>query len=139
MTITPDHRCSFVRWSDGSTDNPRSDVLTDNLTVSAEIRCSSPGGTSVTHQVATLEAMGKQADADALRAQYPHLFTEADTTTAPRTMADTLKDVRTLTEAPLPPIDPVRDRAAVQELIALLLELVQLLTKMLTGLEPQEA
>ena len=38
VTITPNEGYRFLGWSDGRTDNPRTDIPTDNLTVTADIR-----------------------------------------------------------------------------------------------------
>ena len=37
LTITPDEGYEFVKWSDGNTDNPRTIIVTEDITLSAEL------------------------------------------------------------------------------------------------------
>ncbi|MFN3188321.1 MAG: BspA family leucine-rich repeat surface protein [Candidatus Paceibacteria bacterium] len=133
VTIKPDNRCTFNRWSDGNTDNPRQDTLVDdNLAVSAIIHCPSSGGTTLATRITNLENSGNQAEADKLRAQF-QLTTTTTTTqtnsTQPATLEDTLASVRSLLEQPLP-TNP-QDQSKAKELLSLLLELVKALSQLL--------
>ena len=52
LTATPAEGYHFVRWSDGNTDNPRTVVVTDNLTLTAEFEPSMTTGLDeVNHQL----------------------------------------------------------------------------------------
>jgi len=43
VSVIPNSHCTFIKWSDGRTDNPRSDIISDNITVSAETKCPETG------------------------------------------------------------------------------------------------
>ncbi|MFN3188621.1 MAG: BspA family leucine-rich repeat surface protein [Candidatus Paceibacteria bacterium] len=130
VEIRPDHKCTFTRWSDGNTDNPRQDTLTDNnLAVSAIIHCPSSGGTTLATRITNLENSGNQAEADKLRAQFQLTTTTTTTQTTPVTLEDTLTTLRSLLEQPLP-TDP-ENQSKAKELLSLLLELVKALSQLL--------
>jgi len=118
VEIKPDNRCTFQGWSDGNTNNPRTDVVTDNLSVSAVLRCSS-GGTSLSTRLANLEAMGKTDEADTIRNQF------GQSSTNHPTMEDTFTTIHTFLN------NPPADRSKTQELINLLIKLTETLTKLL--------
>lgn len=87
VEVTPNNRCTFLSWSDNSTENPRTDTLTDNLTVTANVECHNPTtSTNVKARADRLEAMGNEAKAEALRAQY-HLTPNSTLHTAIATIA----------------------------------------------------
>ncbi|MFN3188554.1 MAG: BspA family leucine-rich repeat surface protein [Candidatus Paceibacteria bacterium] len=134
VEIRPDRRCTFERWSDGNTDNPRTDdIITDNLSVTAVINCpSSGGGSTIANRIANLEKYGNQAEADRLRAEYGTTATTQTTTTnTPVSIEDTLANVRTLLEQPLP-TDP-ESQSKTKELLMLLLELVKALSQLMVA------
>ena len=130
VEIIPDNRCSFIEWSDGNTDNPRSDTVTDNLTVSAVVNCSSPSGTSARTQAARTSDPARAAD-------ITDRFLTDDTTntpspyTPPETLEESLEEVNRLPDT----IDRIKASnptpETVRTLISLLLELVQALTLLL--------
>lgn len=132
VEVRPDERCEFIQWSDGETDNPRQDVLFDNVIVSAEVVCEDPPrgsqGVSASTRADNLERQGKIDEANALRERYA-----SDDTSA--TIKETVAEVRRITERPLPPLDPVEDRAIIVQLIAVLMALVEQLTALLTQAE----
>ncbi len=71
VEVIPNNRCTFLSWSDGNTNNPRTDTLTDNLTVSANIECTNPTtSTSAKGRANKLEALGNQDKAEAIRQEY---------------------------------------------------------------------
>jgi surface protein len=71
VEVTPNNRCTFLSWSDNSTENPRTDTLTDNLTVSATVECHNPTtSTSAKGRANKLEALGNQDKAEAIRQEY---------------------------------------------------------------------
>jgi surface protein len=99
VEVTPNNRCTFLSWSDNSTENPRTDTLTDNLTVTANVECHNPTtSTNVKARADRLEAMGNEAKAEALRAQY-HLTPNSTLHTAIATIA-TLTTNPTITNNP---------------------------------------
>jgi len=120
IEVRPDRSCAFKGWSDGSMDNPRTDTLTDNLSVEALIACSS--GSSIQMQIKNLEAMGKTAEADALR-----------TATTPMTLTDTITTVEGYINGTIP-----FDRSKAKELIDLLLALVATLTQLMVEMAVRE-
>ena len=115
VTVIPNERCTFEQWSDGNTDNPRTDTITNNFTVTAEIHC----------------PPRQQSSAASRSTATTDTEHTADTPTTSPALEDTLNDVRTITEQPLPPLDPVRDRETIKELIKVLLELVEVLMQMM--------
>ncbi|MFN3188051.1 MAG: BspA family leucine-rich repeat surface protein [Candidatus Paceibacteria bacterium] len=130
VTIKPDRNCTFTRWSDGNTDNPRTDTLVDdNLAVSAIIHCPSSGGTTLATRITNLEKYGNQAEADRLKAQYGTTTVTTTQSTTPVTIEDTITAVRSLLDNPLP-TDP-QDQSKAKELLSLLLELVKALSQLL--------
>lgn len=119
VEVIPDERCEFISWSDGNTNNPRTDTLTDNLTVSTNVECRNPTtSTNVKARADKLEAMGNQAKAEALRQQY-HL-------TPNSTLHTAIINIKTLTTNPTITNNPQTR----QQLISLLQQLVQILRGM---------
>ena len=129
VEISPKDNCTFIQWSDGNTDNPRTDTLTDNLSVTAEVTCrSSSSGSSASGRAAALERQGNVEAAAAIRER----FDLDDTTPADsESLEDTLERVKAVPLS-LDTLDPVRDRETIKELIRVLLELVQALTLLMT-------
>ena len=76
VTAVPNSSYRFVKWSDDSTINPRTDSnVIESLAITATFEyVPARTGTSVSSQVAHLEKIGNQNQADALKQQYPHLF-----------------------------------------------------------------
>ncbi len=76
ITAVPNKSYRFVKWSDDSTANPRTDFnIVDDLTITAIFEYVAPRtGSSVSSQVAHFEQMGNQSKANELRQQFPHLF-----------------------------------------------------------------
>lgn len=124
VTIVPDDRCEFIQWSDNNTQNPRTDILADNISVSAQVSCKSSSGSTITSRISNLEAMGKLSEAEALRKQYSPTYSNKDTT-----IEDSIETVRVYLTDPVPFDES--DQAKVRELIDLLLELVAALTQLL--------
>ncbi len=119
VEVIPNERCTFINWSDNSTENPRTDTLTDNLTVSATVECHNPTtSTSAKGRANKLEALGNQAKAEAVRQEY-NLTPNSSLHTAITTLT-TLATNPTITN------DPQRK----QQLITLLTQLVQILERM---------
>ena len=131
VEVRPDNRCNFTSWSDGNTDNPRSDTVTDNLTVEAVVTCSSPSsGTSARTQAKKATEYGNDTQADLITER----FLKDDTTsssTPPETLEESLKEVERLPDT----IDRIKASnptpETIRTLITLLLELVQALTLLL--------
>jgi hypothetical protein len=128
VEVRPDNRCSFIEWSDGATANPRTDVLTDNLSVNAVISCSSPGGTSARTQVDRATTYGNEEQAELIEDR----FINGES----KTLDDTLRDVLT-TVSELPNTVTPNDQDTVRELISVLLELVEALTKLLLHVDEE--
>ncbi len=60
VLIKPDRNCTFEGWSDGATDNPRTDTLVDdNLFVTASVHC--PSTTSGGATASAIQAFKEQA------------------------------------------------------------------------------
>lgn len=131
VEIKPDSRCTFQSWSDGSKANPRTDVLTDNLTVSALISCASSGGTSARARADNLEAQGKTDEAKAIRDRF-NITTSVQSTDATATIEDTIATIQTFIERN--DQEPV-DRNTVIKLLTLLLALLEALTSLLLEVE----
>ncbi len=122
ITLTPNNRCTFINWSDDSTTNPRTDILTDNLTVSANVECHNPTtSTSAKGRANKLEALGNITEANTIRQEY-QLTPNTNLHTAITTLT-TLATNPTITN------DPQRK----QQLITLLTQLVQILKGMRGG------
>lgn len=132
VEIKPDSRCTFQSWSDGSKDNPRNDVLTDNLSVEALVSCASrSGGTSARARANNLEAQGKTDEAKELRDRF-NITTSTQSTDATTTIEDTIAIVQTFIDRN---DDKPVDRTTVIKLLTLLLALVETLTSLLLEVE----
>lgn len=115
VEVIPDKKCDFVQWSDGGTQNPRTDTLTDNLYVIAEISCSgSTQSTSARTQREKKEQFGSAS-------------------TSSQSLQSSLDKVKALPD--FSNLDPVKDKETINQLIELLLELVKALTLLLAGVE----
>ncbi|MBP9836535.1 MAG: DUF285 domain-containing protein [Candidatus Pacebacteria bacterium] len=122
VEVIPNNRCTFINWSDDSTTNPRTDILTDNLTVSANVECHNPTtSTSAKGRANKLEALGNITEANTIRQEY-QLTPNSNLHTAITTLT-TLATNPTITN------DPQRK----QQLITLLTQLVQILKGMRGG------
>lgn len=120
ITLTPNNRCTFMNWSDGNTENPRTDTLTDNLTVSATVECHNPTtSTSAKGRANKLEALGNQDKAEAIRQEY--------NLTPNSTLHKAIASITTLTANPTVTNNPETR----QQLISLLQQLVQILRGMI--------
>lgn len=125
VEVIPDERCEFISWSDGNTTNPRTDTLTDNLTVSANVECRNPStGTSAKGRADKLEALGNQAKAEAVKEKYLNT-TPANPATTP-TLETAIINIKTLTTNPVITNNP----ESRQQLISILQQLVQILRGM---------
>ena len=122
VTIHPDRNCTFVQWSDGNTDNPRSDTLTDNLTVTADVRCSQTGTSARTQAERTTNS-----DRFRTTTSTPPT-THATPFTPPATLEESLTHVRTLPETitTITAANPTPETT--RTLLDLLVELVETLT-----------
>jgi len=131
IEIKPDTNCTFLGWNDNTNTNPRVDTITDNLTLYATISCPSSGGggTTLANRIANLEAMGKTDEANALRLQFNQSTTTSPTSTTSLSIEDTLNQVRSLLDSPLP-LDPA-NQSKTKELLSLLMELMRALSHLL--------
>jgi surface protein len=113
IEIIPDDNYRFTEWSDGNTTNPRTDLnLTDNLTVTAEIvSTKTTSGNNVQRQNSTTPT------------------TLPTVTTASDQSLDGF--IASINDISIESFDTEKDRDIIIELVASLLKLVELLTKML--------
>lgn len=81
VTAVPNSMYRFLKWSDDSTSNPRTDSnIVSNINITAVFEYVPPrSGTSVSSQVTYLEEVGNQKQADELKQQFPHLFGTSQT------------------------------------------------------------
>ena len=124
VEVIPYERCEFINWSDNNTQNPRTDTLTDNLTVSANVECRNPStGTSAKGRADKLEALGNQAKAEAVKDKYLNT-TPANPVTP--TLETAITNIKTLTNNQAITNNPEQR----QQLISILQQLVQILRGM---------
>jgi len=125
VEVIPDERCEFINWSDNNTQNPRTDTLTDNLTVSANVECRNPStGTSAKGRADKLEALGNQAKAEAVKEKYLNT-TPANPATTP-TLETAIINIKNLTNNHA----IINNPESRQRLISILQQLVQILRGM---------
>ncbi|USN89234.1 MAG: DUF285 domain-containing protein [Candidatus Nomurabacteria bacterium] len=139
VTITPKKNCTFIQWSDGNTDNPRQDVLTDNLSVTAELHCVTYS-TSAATQRDRARQYGNETHAEVMEDRFLSDETTTSTLAAytpPATLAESLEQVKALPKT-LNTIDiATTDKGVVKDLIQTLLALVEVLTKLLLSMESE--
>lgn len=124
VEVIPDERCEFINWSDNNTQNPRTDTLTDNLTVSANVECRNPStGTSAKGRADKLEALGNQAKAEAVKEKYLNTTPAAPVTP---TLETAIINIKTLINNQAITNNP----ESRQQLISILQQLVQILRGM---------
>jgi len=130
VRLTPQRNCTFVQWSDGNTQNPRTDTIgTDNLRVTAELSCPSNTQTSTSARTQRDRSLAAGNLENAERVEERFL----DGTTpyqAPATLEDSLDEVRAIPEL-FANLDPVRDAETINVLIELLLEMIKVLMQLL--------
>ncbi len=125
IEVIPNNRCTFINWSDGNTTNPRTDTLTDNLTVSANVECTSPvSGNNASSRYRKLLEYGKTTEAEAIKDKY---FTTHTNTI--QTAITTIATIATLASNPAITNNPQTK----QQLISLLTQLVKVLEGMRGG------
>jgi len=127
VTISPKNNCEFIQWSDGSTQNPRSDTLTDNLTVTAVLSCpqgSSAQSTSARTQARKAAEFGNDARAAEITERF---LATSSTPLADETLEETLERIKAVPLS-LRDLDSSQDKETIKKLINVLLELVQVLT-----------
>ena len=123
VEVTPDNRCTFINWSDGNTTSPRTDILTDNLTVSATVECRNPtSGNSASSRYKKLLEFGNTTEAEAVKDKY-------FTTTHTNTIQTAITTITALTSNPVITNNP----ESRQQLISLLMQLVKVLEGMKRG------
>jgi len=130
VRLTPQRNCTFVQWSDGNTQNPRTDTIgTNNLRVTAELSCPSNTQTSTSARTQRDRSLAAGNLENAERVEERFL----DGTTpyqAPATLEESLDEVRAIPEL-FANLDPVRDAETINVLIELLLEMIQVLMQLL--------
>ncbi|MCA9357042.1 DUF285 domain-containing protein [Candidatus Nomurabacteria bacterium] len=134
VTIVPKKHCTFIQWSDGNTDNPRTDVMTDNISVVAELSCSASQSTSARTQAIKSIQFGNPAQAEDILNKHNITLdtvtsTPKTTFTPPETLAESLALVKDIPKH-LPNLDPVKDKEVIEKLISIFEELVELLRKL---------
>jgi len=121
VEVIPDERCEFINWSDNNTQNPRTDTLTDNLTVSANVECRNPSsGSSATTRYKKLLEFGNTTEAEAVKDKYLNTTPAAPVTP---TLETAIINIKTLTTNPVITNNP----ESRQQLISILQQLVQIL------------
>jgi surface protein len=133
VTLSPQSNCSFIQWSDGNTDNPRQDVLTDNLTVTAEVGCTTYS-TSARTQVTKATEFGNAEQAELIEERFLHT-TSTPAYTPPATLEASLEEVSELPNTIEAILEQDSSPETVTILINLLLELIELLTKLMGQVE----
>ena len=124
VEVIPNNRCTFLKWSDDNTDNPRTDTLTDNLTLTAITKCSSQSsGNSSSSRYKKLLELGNTTEAEAVKDKYLNT-TPANPVTP--TLETAIINIKTLTTNPVITNNPEQR----QQLIAILQQLVQILRGM---------
>ncbi|MBV6447442.1 BspA family leucine-rich repeat surface protein [Nitrosomonas sp.] len=120
VEVIPDDNCTFTSWSDGSTTNPRTDTVTDNLTLTANVTChtNSSGSSAKTRYTKLLE-YGNTAEAEAVKEKYL-------TPTNSSSLSTAITTLTTLTTNPVITNNPQTR----QQLISILQQLVQILRGM---------
>nr|SPS05235.1 exported protein of unknown function [Candidatus Nitrotoga fabula] len=126
VEVIPNNRCTFINWSDNNTANPRTDTLTDNLTVSAIVECPNPSksnGTSAATRYKKLLEFGNTAEAEAVKDRY--LVTTSSNPDAP-TLETVSNNIKLLITNPA-----INNNLEYrQQLISILQQLVQILRGM---------
>lgn len=124
VEVTPDERCTFINWSDNNTTNPRTDTLTDNLTVTANVECRNPSsGSSATTRYKKLLEYGNTTEAEAVKEKY---LTTTPTNPTTQTLETAIINIKTLTTNQAITNNP----ESRQQLISILQQLVQILRGM---------
>jgi surface protein len=120
VEVIPDDNCTFTSWSDGSTTNPRTDTITDNLTLTANVTCrTNSGGSSATTRYKKLLEYGNTTEAEAVKEKYL-------TPTNSSSLSTAITTLTTLTNNPVITNNPQTR----QQLISILQQLVQILRGM---------
>jgi surface protein len=124
VEVIPNDNCTFLNWSDGNTTNPRTDTLTDNLTLTAVTKCASnSSGSSAKTRYKKLLEYGNTTEAEEVKDKY--LTTTPANPTIP-SLETAITNIKTLTT----------DQAIIsnpqtrQQLISILQQLVQILRGM---------
>lgn len=124
VEVIPEDNCTFVSWSDGSTDNPRTDTPTDNLTLTANVTCrTNSSGSSATTRYQKLLEFGNTTEAEAVKEKYLNT-TPANPTTP--TLETAIINIKTLISNQVITNNP----ESRQQLISILQQLVQILRGM---------
>lgn len=124
VEVIPSERCTFLKWSDDNTDNPRTDTLTDNLTVTAVTKCASQSsGNSSNSRYKKLLEFGNTTEAEAVKDKYLNT-TPANPVTP--TLETAITNIKTLTNNQAITNNP----ESRQQLISILQQLVQILRGM---------
>jgi surface protein len=130
VTLNANNGCVFEQWSDGDMSYPRTDVITDNLSVTAEFSCRTTS-TSAKTQRDRSEQYGNQENANYIEDRFlTSTSTKSTTFTPPATLEESLEEVKNLN---IKDLDPVKDRDTINQLIKVLLELIQALTMLMVG------
>jgi surface protein len=130
VTLNSNNGCVFEQWNDGDMSYPRTDVITDNLSVTAEFSCRTTS-TSAKTQRNRSEQYGNQENADYIEDRFlTSTSTKPTTFTPPATLEESLEEVKNLN---IKDLDPVKDRDTINQLIKVLLELIQALTLLMVG------
>lgn len=123
ITIIPDKGYAFKGWSDGSMDNPRTDIIVDTFTVTAIIE--STGTQSHSGYVS-------QSNKTAANTGVPS--SSGSSVPTPRDVSLIVTNVQTFANKPVP-TDPTEKEIYRKTLIILLLQVVVQLTEMLQGVK----
>ena len=122
VEVIPNKHCTFIDWSDGNTNNPRTDTLTDNLTVYANVECEAKTGSSASGRYQKLLELGNTTEAEAIKDKY---LTPTNSTS----LSTAITTITALTSNPAITNNPQTR----QQLISLLTQLVKVLEGMRGG------
>jgi len=135
VTVNPLANCTFVQWSDGRTDNPRTDTMdSDSISVAAELVCSAGSITSTSASTQRDRSRDNGNNENAKLIEDRFLTTSSSTQPLEHTAAVTLEDVQDLPDTIGRILATDSSPETKQAIIAILLKLVEILTAlMVTG------
>jgi len=133
VTLTPKSNCTFIQWSDGSTSNPRTDTIgTSNINVTAELSCSSSGSaTRATTQRDRSRAYGNEANAQMIEERFLTSSTTPTARQTPTTIEESLDEVRAVSATIDQIVAADSSPETIRTLIAILLSLIEILTRLM--------
>jgi len=133
VTLTPKSNCTFLQWSDGSTSNPRTDTIgTSNINVTAELSCPSSGSaTRATTQRDRSRAYGNEANAQMIEERFLTSSTTPTARQTPTTIEESLDEVRAVSATIDQIVAADSSPETIRTLIAILLSLIEILTRLM--------